>query len=102
MASEHGTVGHRPARKVEAAHGTPARYVHHRCRCDLCRQANREYQRQLSGRLAERRRHDPGSVPHGTTGGYRNWGCRCDACSMAHKTACAAYQAKRKPRGRAA
>ena len=37
--------------KTERAHGTRVKYVMDRCRCDLCRQANREYARERN-RLA--------------------------------------------------
>jgi len=35
-------------------HGTLNGYKYHRCRCDLCKKANRDYLRQLRGRQDER------------------------------------------------
>ena len=57
-------------------HGTPAGYVHHRCRCDECRDWSQEYNR----RRREQLRQSDKPIPHGTTSGYRDHGCRCDEC----------------------
>jgi hypothetical protein len=35
-------------------HGTLNGYKHHRCRCEPCRQANRQYARKLKGREYDR------------------------------------------------
>lgn len=61
--SEHGRTG----------------YVHHRCRCDVCRAANSEYARVLR---QKRRDLPPERIPHGINGSV-NYGCRCDICTSA-------------------
>lgn len=60
-------------------HGTATGYEYWRCRCDRCREANREAMRRYTGskpRLAE------DDIPHGTRTKYRR-GCRCDGCREA-------------------
>jgi len=64
----------------EAWHGTTGGYTNHKCRCDACRGALREYQRARRGQRIQ------GATPdhvHGTTNGYGNYGCRCDLCRAA-------------------
>ena len=43
------------------------------CRCDVCREAIREY----------RREHKPPVRRHGTESAYMNAGCRCEPCRQA-------------------
>lgn len=46
------------------------------CRCADCTQANTEYHKKLTARLAQ----TPfGQIPHGLNG-YGNYGCRCQVC----------------------
>lgn len=59
-------------------HGTRYAYVKHRCPCDACLAANREYQRS--------HRSDRHGVPkklHGKPNTYSYHGCRCSACRLA-------------------
>ena len=64
----------------ETWHGTPGGYTNHRCRCDACRAALRDYQRdRRQQRIASA---TPDRV-HGTANGYGNYGCRCDRCRAA-------------------
>lgn len=65
----------------EKWHGTRTGYTYHKCRCEACTKANRDYQRAATAR--RKTRTPPDSV-HGTTGGYSNWGCRCEACSAVY------------------
>lgn len=65
---------------AEPWHGTTGGYTNHKCRCDDCRAALREYQKERRrARIAEA---TPDHV-HGTANGYGNYGCRCDACRAA-------------------
>jgi hypothetical protein len=63
-------------------HGRSA-YVGRGCRCDICRDANKDYQARLRQRLRERVTGDESW--HGTVGGYTNHGCRCEPCSRAQR-----------------
>lgn len=60
-------------------HGTRNRYAGG-CRCDLCRDANRLYAKEMSDRRRGRLAEMFDQLPHGSANTYRNWGCRCDAC----------------------
>lgn len=51
-------------------HGLLSTYNHRGCRCDLCRAAATDYQRNL--------RHTGDVITHGASGYQR--GCRCDVC----------------------
>lgn len=63
-------------------HGTNSRYTNHRCRCDECRQAHRDY-------AASRRRYaaahplPPDDPRHGTVVAYVHYLCRCERCKRA-------------------
>ena len=64
----------------ELWHGTPGGYTNHQCRCDECRAAFREYQKE------RRRKRIAAETPdhvHGTANGYGNYGCRCEPCTTA-------------------
>jgi hypothetical protein len=69
---------HNYAQEVMAGerwHGTLSGYDHHRCRCDQCRQARKQYRKEL------REREDKADAPwHGKLTGYYDHRCRCDAC----------------------
>jgi hypothetical protein len=71
----------RPGPNVPVPHDTVGGYTNHRCRCELCTAAQREYQQRLRARYLERPRED---LAHGTYNAYANYGCRCDACREAH------------------
>jgi transcriptional regulator with XRE-family HTH domain len=51
-------------------HGTPYRYSRG-CRCDECKEAQRELRRQMKER---------GPKKHGTMSAYTNYSCRCTKC----------------------
>lgn len=69
-------LGLRLRKKGPPAHGTYARYTHHRCHCKRCRQAMREHLRAMRER---------GPQEHGTPSAYRNFGCRCVPCRQANR-----------------
>ena len=83
-------------RRREYEHGTLASYTHGACRCEVCRQANTVYHRELRQRLRARIGTDWARVPHGTAGGYANHGCRCRACSRAHQKVMSLAYARRR------
>lgn len=58
------------------------------CRCDVCRRAKADYQRDL---VARRRANGTPDHVHGTFNGYRNYGCRCDRCTEANRLRMAEY-----------
>jgi hypothetical protein len=63
-------------------HGKIGGYTNHRCRCERCRAANTQRQRDLrSGRSGRQ------VIPHGTDNGYTNYGCRCQSCRQARARA---------------
>jgi IS5 family transposase len=67
---------------AEDRHGTDSWYRNHGCRCDPCRHAHTEHQRQLR---QNRRDAEPRPAwQHGSLGGYINHGCRCVECRRAH------------------
>lgn len=72
-------------------HGTHTRYKSpkHRCRCDLCTAANREYMRGLRDR-------EPSE--HGTASSYSNYACRCPKCKEAHRLYTREKRAKKRQR----
>jgi hypothetical protein len=68
----------RQSAKARASkHGTASHYFEHKCRCDACKEAAREYRKVLAEKNAS----------HGNTTGY-NRGCRCDACKEAGRQLC--------------
>ena len=66
-------------------HGVSA-YSNHRCRCDVCRSAFSEYQRNARRERRERLRQDPELAQHGLAATYHNWSCRCRPCTDAAST----------------
>ena len=58
------------------AHGSYSVYVHAKCRCDECREANRVYKRKFDRKSVNT------PLRHGTLDGHRR-GCRCAACTAA-------------------
>lgn len=74
-------------------HGRRSQYIAG-CRCDECREADREYQQQ---RREQRRQLPDEQKPHGTPKCYTHYECRCEACTHAASTAVTARQlAKRR------
>lgn len=64
---------------VEVPHGTAKGY-NYGCRCDDCKEANRDRYREAKRRRLAR------PVPdhvHGSWNGYSNYGCRCSECLVA-------------------
>lgn len=78
----------------ETPHGR-SRYVHHGCRCDVCRKANTDHQAEASERRAARLNADPTLAKHGTTSTCDNWLCRCEPCRAAKSEYNARQHAKR-------
>ena len=66
---------------MNLVHGTKTGYGSYGCRCDLCKEAQRQYMLTYRQTLAERPREE---VPHGKRSGYVNWGCRCEDCKQAN------------------
>lgn len=75
-------------------HG-PAGAWYHKCKCDICMEANRT-------RAEKFRQVNAGKKPpkHGTAYAYTAYGCRCKKCTEAHTEACrlpgVAYRARRR------
>jgi hypothetical protein len=70
---------------ADPRHGTITAYIHHGCRCEKCKAANRRFQQEARERRG--RQEIPEHV-HGTENGYTNYRCRCAECKAAHaKTA---------------
>ena len=82
----------RPRGAQRVTHGTRTAYVHDRCRCDACTEANRQYQAALVERLSN---SEPLAHMHGMASTYNNWRCRCDACRAAGSVANAAARRRR-------
>lgn len=81
-----------PPKKI--THGITG-YGYHKCRCDICRTAVREYRRkrraEIRAQEPEKEKESPGRAGrvlkaehHGKTTGYA-YGCRCRPCKDAHK-----------------
>lgn len=66
----------------EWKHGASA-YAHGRCKCEVCRAANRERYNQGKAARYARFAADPTIRPHGDVNTYDNWGCRCRPCTQA-------------------
>lgn len=66
-------------------HGTVTMYVSHKCRCEQCKSAIREYRGNTAFKPAE----------HGSRSMYKN-GCRCGACREAQSDYARAYYHERK------
>lgn len=64
-------------------HGQLSNYTKGGCRCELCKDAYRDY---WKPRYVPKQRQ-PRPIKHGTAGAYNNRGCRCEEC----KAAIAAY-----------
>ncbi|WP_460690208.1 hypothetical protein [Nesterenkonia suensis] len=84
MGVEHD--GH-AAHPTQIPHGTPSGWSWHKCRCEVCVEARREYKR------AERVRRldgfDPDKYEHGRTETYQA-GCDCEPCAAAMRSFLAA------------
>lgn len=83
-------------RVAEIRHGASAySNVNIRCRCVVCREANRVRGQIERDKRAARLRADPTLAPHGSVYTYRNWRCRCRPCTAANSAASAAYKRSR-------
>jgi hypothetical protein len=52
------------------------------CRCDGCKEANRDVQRAIKSRRIARFKSGVTKIKHGVSG-YSNWDCRCPDCRSA-------------------
>ena len=74
------------APKKEFTHGYSG-YTNHRCRCDVCREANRVQRADARAFWRKERdqiratgfEHVVIGITHGISG-YTNYSCRCDVC----------------------
>jgi len=55
------------------------------CRCEGCKDANREAQRAIKVRRIKRFKSGKTQIKHGVSG-YSNWDCRCADCKAAWST----------------
>jgi len=77
-------------------HGVRYTYMHHKCRCRPCVDANNEHQR--SRKKVIQLQRELGLLPeleHGTQNAYTNWGCRCELCSAKNSETCREYKKRR-------
>lgn len=74
-----------PSAAPHTAPVVPSRYAYTRyqCRCQECREANREYQQVKNAERARRLAAEFDRLPHGSASTYGNWGCRCVPCAEA-------------------
>lgn len=70
--------------------GTRSTYTYRKCRCELCRAANRAYT------AAVRARPVPDTVRHGTVSTYTNYNCKCAECRRANSAVKKAYYWRRR------
>lgn len=77
-------------------HGTRAKYVSDRCRCDECRRANADYQWAVNRRRKRALAVGATTAEHGQSSTYSNYGCRCDECRAAKRDQWATYSARQK------
>jgi hypothetical protein len=73
--------GYDPASRITTSCPSSAEYARG-CRCEGCKEANREMQREIKARRLERVSRGKRKVPHGVSG-YSNWDCRCSECKKA-------------------
>ena len=86
---------------TEVKHGSRTTYNVHKCRCEKCRAANREYVRVWMRNEYHKVRKDKRQPHvHGTLRSYSFYGCRCSACKRVGLTYNREYM--RKYRRRAA
>ena len=69
-------------------------YTNHRCRCDICRDALREYARDARRAEGIPQRRPAGDIEHGLKGYWRK--CRCDICRAANRIYQAEHDSRRK------
>lgn len=74
-------------------HGTITGYQYHKCRCDECKEAARDYKRQYKARLLTTLNAHPDDPRHGKLGSYQA-GCRCDSCLAIGREHGRTYMAK--------
>ena len=86
MCVECGTGVDMPRKPPEGGfqHGSSG-YDNYGCRCDVCKEGNRDKQAALRERNSEERQFINGMwihplAPHGTRNGYQYYKCRCNAC----------------------
>jgi hypothetical protein len=74
--------------KSYAEHGSLTMYTHHKCRCDLCKQANREQSRKYRNSVPRK------LLEHGTVNMYTYHKCRCELCTKAQRDKAKEYRDK--------
>jgi hypothetical protein len=95
------------ARKPQP-HCTHYSYQYLRCRCNACREGERQYQvtwkakARAAGNDPSGKRLGQPDVRHGTRYSYDTLGCRCDDCRAANTERDRAKRARRKARELAA
>lgn len=78
--------------KREFVHGYGG-YTNHKCRCDICRNANREqrasarafWRKERTQMRAAGFEHVVVGITHGISG-YTNYSCRCNVCVSTNRT----------------
>jgi hypothetical protein len=78
--------------RTSPRHGRATTYQHHKCRCDLCRQANSDLQQAYRSRQQVAK--EPRAVKHGATCAKR--GCHCEIGRAAARERQRRSRAKRK------
>lgn len=70
--------------RKEVRHGLLSGYQHYGCRCDLCKKAKKEYEKQrVLKKVPEL--VGPKPIKHGTGTAYSYHGCRCEVCCAYHR-----------------
>lgn len=78
---------HCPTEPVEKWHGTPGGYSNHKCRCDRCKEAKREYSRRYHNRYGRPKQKTRYVVRHKRKGGTGNRGKEWTSSELEHITA---------------
>ena len=81
----------------DSRHGVNG-YLNFKCRCDVCREANRQRSADQKVMRLEVGLPD-GDARHGTLNGYSNWSCRCEPCKSAGAASNKAGRESRMQRG---
>jgi hypothetical protein len=82
-----------PVSEASPWHGTANGYSYHKCRCDLCVEANRIHQLEMTTARGE---FEVPDHVHGTYGGYANYRCPCELCRSVYRAKQAEYRERRR------